>query len=77
MRINIVINDQTIMDDIMTVIEDMEQNEEITFQTDKERKEFADDCFDEIASKCEYYAEYFPTWEKTWETVHNMAEERE
>ena len=77
MRINIVINDQTVMEDILLVIEDMEQNEEITFQTDKERKEFADDCFDEIASKCECYSEYSPTWESTRETVYSMAEGRE
>ena len=77
MRINIVINDQTIMDDIMTVIADMERDEEITFQTDNERKEFADDCLDEIASKIECWEDYFPTWENIWNTVHHMAECRE
>lgn len=61
-QISITINDQTIMEDILHVIEDMEEGEEITFQTDKERKEFADDCFDDIASRCECYADYFPTW---------------
>lgn len=76
MRINIVINDQTIMEDIMTVIADMERDEEISFQTDNERKEFADDCLDEIASKIECWEDYFPTFERVWDAVKRTAEDR-
>ena len=76
MRINIVINDQTIMDDILCVIEDMENDEEITFKDDQERQAFADECFDDIASKTECYSDYYPTWENICSTVHSMADQR-
>lgn len=77
MRINIVINDQTIMEDILGELESMEEDKEITFNGKQEREEFASDIFDEIASKMECYADYFPTWENIWNTVHHMAECRE
>lgn len=76
MRINIIINDQTIMDDIMTVIEDMEHDEEIAFKDENERSEFANDCLDEIASKIECYDDYFPTFERVWDAVKRTAEDR-
>ena len=76
MRINIVINDQTIMEDIMTAIADMERDEEITFQTDNERNEFANDCLDEIASRIECWDDYFPTFERVWDAVKRTAEDR-
>ena len=77
MRINIVINDQTIMEDILFELESMEEDKEISFKDRQEREEFASDIFDEIASKVECYENYFPTWENIWNTVHHMAECRE
>ena len=76
MRINIVINDQTIMEDLMTAIAGMERDEEITFQTDNERNEFANDCLDEIASRIECWDDYFPTFERVWDAVKRTAEDR-
>ena len=77
MRIHIVINDETIKADIREEIEEMESLCEITFNSEGEREEFVDECFDEIASRCECYADYFPSYDKIWESVHILAECRE
>jgi len=76
MRIEIIINDKTIMDNIQYEIDNMLEDEEISFEDEQERQEFADDCFDEIASKVECRPEYYPTWENICETVHSMASMR-
>ena len=77
MRINITINDQTIRDDILYVIDRMIEDEEITFKDDLDYQEFADDCFDEIASKVECYDDYFPGLANIRDTVEQMASDRE
>lgn len=77
MRISITINDETIKADIREEIEEMESLSEISFNSEEEREEFVSECFDEIASKCECYADYFPSYDKVWDTVHILAECRE
>ena len=76
MRINITINDETIMEDILYELENMEEDKEISFKDKQEREEFVNNIFEEIASKVERYTNYFPNWENIWNTVHRMAEER-
>ena len=76
MRIEIIINDQTIRNDIRYVIDRMIEDEEITFKDDLDYQEFTDDCFDEIASKVECY-DYFPGLANIRDTVEQMASDRE
>lgn len=76
MRIEIIINDETIMGNIQYEIDNMLEDEEISFEDEQERQEFADDCLDEIVSKTECRPEYYPTWEAILETVHSMASMR-
>ena len=77
MRIEIIINDQTIMEDIQQEIDNMEEDNEISFKDEQERNEFADDCFEEIAQAYEWRESWMPTWENIWNIVHHMAECRE
>ena len=61
MRINITINDETIMQDIDFAVNDLLEDEEISFNSEDEKREFIQDCFDNIAQKIELYPNYLPT----------------
>ena len=63
MRINIIINDETIRENIKETVETLEENEEIYFDFESEKTEFIDDCLDEICTKYETFETYSPNYE--------------
>lgn len=72
MRINITINDETIMNDIQYAIEE----EEYIFESEEEKADFEAECFETIAYKTEFYEDYLPTWDKILDAVMDLASER-
>lgn len=75
MRINIAINDKTILDDIQYHIDNMIEDEEIAFPDDKARNDFEEECLDSILTTCEYDADYLPTWSEIMNSVHDKADD--
>ena len=77
MRISIIINDQTIMEDILFELENMETSDEIRFPDDDAKQEFADEIADTIITQCENDADFLPTWSEIWNAVHDAAQDSE
>lgn len=75
MRINIAINDKTILDDIQYHIDNMIEDEEIAFPDAKARNDFEVECLDSILTTCEYDADYLPTWSEIMNKVHDKADD--
>ena len=74
MRINIVINDETVKNDIWWEIHNAQLREDMIQLDDSKQIEFEEDCLDEIASKMECYPDYIPTEERVKEVVYDLAE---
>lgn len=62
MRIQITINDDTIRDDVVQTVEDMEQDGFIRFPADGDRAEFIADMTDCIIDKFLMYDDYMPNY---------------
>lgn len=81
MRINIVINDQTIMEDIRLAIENLLEDNDIRFPSADAREEFEQECFDEIADTHEnnsaWDSSYLPTWDMIQTKVQDAMYEHE
>ena len=73
MRINIIINDETIRDEVKEAVQFSEWDNFIGFPGDAERQEFIDDVTDEIISKYEIYANYHPNYAETVLDAAEMA----
>lgn len=71
MRINIIINDETIREEVKEAVQFAEWDNFIGFPDGAAREEFIDDVTDEIISKYEIYANYHPDYA---ETVLDAAE---
>lgn len=75
MRVKIEINDETIAEDIRFEMQNLLECGKLDVMTSKEIDELADECLDTILTRCEFDADYFPTWEEIRGTVHNAAAE--
>lgn len=64
MRINIVINDNTIRADIVEAVETAEKYNEIAFPTEEERECFINECADDVIYKYECYMNYVPNYDE-------------
>ena len=62
MRINIIINDETIRKDIEQTVCKLEEDDEIYFDFESEKNEFIDECLDEICTKYETIYNYSPDY---------------
>ena len=63
MRINIVINDETIERDVKRAVDDLENEEEIYFTFESEKTEFIEMCVEEVISNYETRFDYSPNYE--------------
>ena len=77
MRIEITINDETIMNDVCEELDEMEFAEEAMFPSEEAKKELAEEITDTIITRCEYDANYLPTWQIVWDAVHDAVREHE
>ena len=62
MRINIVINDDIILENVTEAVQFAEWDNFLGFPDDKARAEFIADVTDDIISKYEIYADYTPKY---------------
>lgn len=64
MRINIIINDETIRRDVSQAVENLFEDGEIDFVFESEKTEFISDCVDDVIEKYELYEYYSPNYEQ-------------
>lgn len=62
MRINIVINDASILEEVQDAVRFAEWDNFIGFPSDEARDEFIREATDDIISKYEVYADYKPNY---------------
>ena len=72
MRINIVINDDTIEQDVIETLESIEEDCGIEFPNEEERNEFINDCVNVIIDKYEFYERYTPDYN---DEIYELAKE--
>ena len=77
MRIEIIINDETIKQDVLHELDEMEFAEEAEFPTDEAKQELAEEITDTIITRCENDSDYLPTWINVWDAVHEAVLEHE
>lgn len=77
MRIEIIINDETIKQDVLHELDEMEFAEEAMFPSEEAKNELAEEITDTIITRCENDADYLPTWTAVWEAVHDAVREHE
>ena len=71
MRINIVINDETIERDVKRAVADLENSDEIYFTFETERTEFIEECIEEVISNYETRSDYSPNYENLVLEMYN------
>ena len=71
MRINIIINDDTIERDVKKAVADLENDEEIYFTFESEKTEFIEMCVEEVISNYETRCGYSPNYENLVLEMYN------
>jgi len=74
MRINIVINDETIERDVKSAVADLENSDEIYFTFETERTEFIEECVEEVISNYEIRSDYSPSYESLVLEMYNESD---
>lgn len=71
MRINIIINDETIERDVKQAVSNLENDEEIYFTFESEKTEFIEMCVEEVISNYETRCDYSPNYENLVLEMYN------
>ena len=74
MRINIIINDDTIERDVKKAVADLENDEEIYFTFESEKTEFIEMCVEEVISNYETRCDYSPNYESLVLEMYNESD---
>lgn len=71
MKINIIVNDDTIERNVKKSIFDLENDEEIYFTFESEKTEFIEMCVEEVISNYETRCDYSPNYENLVLEMYN------